>query len=124
MSPDNEHRNRDVRGVVRGIGFFRLYRHLDRDFGREQAEQSRELDDGVHGYGGGILEGVAYRVADDRCGVERRALFLQVDFDNLLRVVPRAAGVGHVDGLEEAEAGDGNQVGDEEVGVRAARRRA
>ena len=94
-----------------------MCRHLDRDFGREQAEQSRELDDGVHGYGGGILEGVAYRVADDRCRMERRALFLQVDFDHFLRVVPRAAGVGHVDGLKEAEAGDGNQIGDEEVRV-------
>ena len=94
-----------------------MYRHLDRDFGRKQAEQSRELDDRVHGYGGGILEGVAHRVADDRCGVKRRALFLQVDFNDLLRVVPCAAGVCHVDGLEEAEAGDGNQIRHKEVGV-------
>ena len=48
---DNEHRKSDVGSVVRGIGFLRVHRHLDRDFGRKQAEQSRELDDGVHGYG-------------------------------------------------------------------------
>ena len=49
--PHNEHRKSDIGSVVRGTGFLRVYRHLDRDFGREQAEQSRELDDGVHGYG-------------------------------------------------------------------------
>ena len=34
-----------------------------------------------------------------------------------LGVVPGAAGVGHVNGLEQAENGDGDQVGDEEVRV-------
>ena len=42
---------------------------------------------------------------------------LQVHFDELLGVVPGAAGVGHVNGLEQAEHRDGNQVGDEEVRV-------
>ena len=42
---------------------------------------------------------------------------LQIDLDELLGVVPGAAGVGHVDRLEQAEHRDGNQVGDEEVRV-------
>ena len=42
---------------------------------------------------------------------------LQIDLDELLGVVPRAAGVGHVDRLEQAEHGDRDQVGDEEVRV-------
>ena len=65
----------------------------------------------------GVLERIAHRVADDGRLVERGALLLQVDLDDLLRVVPCAAGVGHEDGLEEAEEGDADQVADEEVGV-------
>jgi hypothetical protein len=38
--------------------------------------------------------------------VQRRALLLQVDFDNLLGVIPGAARVGHENRLIEAE--DGN----------------
>lgn len=48
---DNEDGDSDVGGVVHATTFFRVYRHLDRDFGREQTKQRRELDDGVHGYG-------------------------------------------------------------------------
>ena len=44
-------------------------------------------------------------------------LLAQVGLDDLLGVVPRAAGVGHEDGLEQAEEGDADQVADEEVGV-------
>jgi hypothetical protein len=43
------------------------------------------------------------------------ALLLQLDLDDLLRVVPGAAGVGHEDRLEQAEERDRDQVADEEV---------
>ena len=42
------------------------------------------------------------------------ALLLQLDLDDLLGVVPGAAGVGHEDGLVETEDRDGDQVADEE----------
>ena len=42
------------------------------------------------------------------------AFLLQLDLDNLFRVVPRRARVGHEDGLIEAERGNRNQVADEE----------
>jgi hypothetical protein len=44
--------------------------HLDRDLDGEEAEERRELDDRVQRDRGGVLEGVADRVADDRRGVE------------------------------------------------------
>jgi hypothetical protein len=47
--------------------------------------------------------------------VQRRALLLQLDLDDLLGVVPGAAGVGHEDRLVEAEERDRDQVADEEV---------
>ena len=46
--------------------------------------------------------------------VQRRALRLELDLDDLLRVVPGAAGVRHEDRLEEAEERDRDQVADEE----------
>ena len=46
-----------------------------------------------------------------------RAFLLQLDLDDLLGVVPGRPGVGHEDGLIEAEDGDGNQVADEEEGL-------
>jgi len=45
---------------------------------------------------------------------------LQLDLDDLLRVVPRAAGVGHEDSLIQAEQGNGDQVADKEVLVEEA----
>src|SRR5579863_2155179 len=44
----------------------------------------------------------------------RSIFLLQLDLDDFLRVVPCAAGVGHEDGLVQAENRDGNQVADEE----------
>ena len=74
------------------------------------------------------LKGSPHGVADDGRVVERRALLLQLDLDDLLGVVPGAAGVGHEDRLEEAEERDRDQVADEEVRLeeregRASRRR-
>ena len=74
---------------------------------------------GIHGDRGGVLEGIAHRVAHHDRVVQGRALRLQVRLDDLLGVVPGAAGVGHEDGLVEAEDGDGDQVADEEVLVQA-----
>ena len=54
--------------------------------------------------------------------MQRRALFAQIHFDNFLGVVPRAAGVGHEDGLVQAEDRDRNQIADEEVLVQAGKR--
>ena len=78
------------------------------------ASAGPELDDRVHRHRRGVLERIADRVADDGRGVQRRALLLQLDLDDLLGVVPRAAGVGHEDGLEQAEDRDRDQVADEE----------
>jgi hypothetical protein len=47
--------------------------------------------------------------------VERRALRLQLGLDDLLGVVPGAAGVRHEERLEEAEERDRDEVADEEV---------
>ncbi len=46
------------------------------------------------------------------------SLLPEVHLNNLLGIVPRTAGIGHVDRLEEAKAGNGNQVGHEEVGIK------
>ena len=109
---DEEDGGQDVRqAFALGCG------QLHGEFDGEEAEERRELDDRVEGDGGGVLEGIADGVADD-CGVvERRAFLLQFDFDDFLGVVPGAAGVGHEDGLVEAEDGDGEQVADEEEGL-------
>src|SRR5450432_1828231 len=85
----------------------------------EQAEERRELDDRVHGDRRRVLEGIAHGVAHDARGVQRRALLLEVDLDELLGVVPGAARVGHEDGLEETEEGDRDQVADEEERLEA-----
>ena len=91
--------------------------HLHGDLHGQQAEEGGELDDGIHRHGAGVLERVAHGVAHDRGGVQGRAFLFEVHLDNFLGVVPRAAGVGHEDGLKQAEEGDGDQVGDEEVRV-------
>ena len=49
--------------------------------------------------------------------MQRRALGLQLDLDDFLRVVPRATRVRHEDRLEQTEERDGNQVADEEEGL-------
>ena len=53
--------------------------------------------------GGGVLEGTAHSVAHDCGGVQVGALLAEVHLDDLLGVVPRAAGVGHEDSLEQPE---------------------
>ena len=83
-------------------------------FDREQSEEGRELDDRVHGHRRGVLERVAHGIADHGGVVQRRALLLQIDFDDLLRVVPCAAGVGHENRLVQAEDRDRDQVADEQ----------
>ena len=91
-----------------------LRRQLDRQRHRQQPEQRRELDDRVHRHRRGVLERIADRVAHHRRRVQRRPLHLQLDLDDLLGVVPGAAGVGHEDRLEQPEQRDRDQVADEE----------
>src|SRR5262249_32497715 len=42
----------------------------DRQLDGQEAKQGRELDDGIHGHRGGVLERVTDGVADHGCGVE------------------------------------------------------
>ena len=44
--------------------------------------------------------------------MERRALLLEFDFNDLLGGVPGASGIGHENGLVQAEDGDGEKVAD------------
>src|SRR5262249_57810136 len=88
----------------------------------EEAEEGRELDDRVERDRRGVLEGIADGVADDGGGVEVGALLLELDLDDLLRVVPGAAGVGHEDRLIETEDRDRDEVADEEVRLEAGER--
>ncbi len=100
--------------IIRPLAFF--VGEGDGEFDGEQAEEGGEFDDGVEGDGAGVLEGVADGVADDGGVVERGAFGLEFGLDDFLGVVPGAAGVGHEDGLVEAEEGDGDEVADEEEG--------
>src|SRR4029078_13353791 len=92
-----------------------LLRQRDRELDGEQSEQRRELDDRVERDRRRVLEWIANRVADDSRRVQRRAFLLQLDFDHLLRLIPRAAGVGHEDGLIQTEQRDRDEIADEEV---------
>src|SRR5260370_17766892 len=88
----------------------------------QQAEERGELDDRVERDGRRILKRIADRVADYRGVMQRRALLLQFDFHDFLRVVPGAAGVGHEDGLIQTESGDGNEVANEKEGFKERKR--
>src|SRR5947209_1749434 len=90
--------DRGVAVAARPQSFGKLY--------GEKAEERGELNDGVQRDRRSILEGIANGIANDRRIMQSRTLLLQLNFDNLLRVVPRAARVRHEDGLIEAEDGD------------------
>ncbi len=66
-----------------------------------------------------ILERIADGVADNRGGVKIRSFLPQDDLNDLLGVIPRTAGVGHEDCLEQAEDRHGNQESNEEKRVDA-----
>src|SRR5437762_775911 len=55
---------------------------------------------------GRVFERIANGIANDRGSMQWRALLLEIDFDQLLGVVPGTAGIGHVDCLEQPEDGD------------------
>ena len=62
---------------------------------QDQGHDRQQLDQDVHGRAAGVLEGIAYGIADHRCRVRFAAfaLALQVAmFDGFLGVVPSAAG--------------------------------
>src|SRR5664280_902755 len=50
--------------------------------------------------------------------MQRSVFHLQIDFNNLLAVIPATAGIGHEDCLVQTEEGNTNQITDEEVGVK------
>src|SRR5437667_8284493 len=83
----------------------------------EQAEERRELDDWIECDGRGVLERIADGVANDSSVVERGALLFELDLNDLLGVVPGAAGVGHENGLIQAKNGDGEKVADKKEGL-------
>ena len=73
---------------------------------REQQERDDigDLDHRIDRRTGGVLVGIADRVARDRGGVGLLALAAEgAVLDQLLRVVPGAAAGGHRDRLEEAD---------------------
>ena len=73
---------------------------------------AQELDEDVDGRAGGILEGIAHGVAHHAGLVAVTALAAVIaGLDIFLGIVPRTAGVGHVDGHEEAcDGGTGQQA--------------
>ena len=50
------------------------------------------------------------------------ALFTEIHFDDFLGVVPRAAGIGHENGLKQTEESDADEVADEEVSIEEGQR--
>src|SRR5205807_1819033 len=88
--------------------------HAYRQFHRQQSEQSSEFDHRVHGHRGSVFERISHGIADHGGVVQLGAFLLQLDLHDFLGVVPGAAGVGHEDGLIQAEDGDRDQVADEE----------
>src|SRR5438874_5257469 len=82
---------------------------LDRQLYGQQAEEGRELDHGIHGNRRSVFEWIANRVADHGGVMQWCSLLFEIDFDNLFRVVPCAAGVRHEDRLIEAERCNRNQ---------------
>ena len=97
----------------------------NRQFHRQQSEQRGELDDRVQRHRRRVLERIAHRIADHRRIMQRRALLLQFRLHDLLRVIPRAARIGHEDRLIEPEERDRNQIADkqERLGERERQRR-
>jgi len=65
-----------------------------------------------------VLERIADGVADDGRGMKFGAFLFQIHFNDFLGVVPRAAGIGHEDGLEQAEERNAHEVTDEEIGMK------
>lgn len=75
----------------------------DGEAGHDDGDHRHELDEDVERGAGGVFEGVAYGVANYGGLVHVGAFAAEVAFlDIFLGVVPRAAGVGHEDGKNEA----------------------
>ncbi len=87
-----------------------------------RSKQGREFDDRVQRNGRRIFEGVADGVADNGGFMQRSVFHLEINFNNLLAVIPATAGIGHEDRLEETEEGNTDQITDKEVGVKEGQR--
>src|ERR1700690_157006 len=85
-----------------------------RELDGQEAKERRKLDDRVHRDAARVFGRIPDRVAHDRRRVQLRALLLELHFDDLLRVVPCAAGIRHEERLKEAEESNRDQVTDEE----------
>src|SRR5262245_50252953 len=113
-TPYEDHRNdEECRGQQMADHRSRVKRKLHRQLDSEKPEQRRELDYWIHCDRRRVLERISDRIADHSRVVQRRAFVLQLDFDNLLRVVPRAAGVGHEDRLVQPKDRDRDQIPNE-----------
>lgn len=111
----NRHTTHGGPGDRRGLRIMRIVEakllehplEHDEQRGERQRDDGHEVDEDVHGRAGGILERIAHGIAHDSRLVGLGALAAMMTLlDVLLRVVPRAAGVGHEDGHEHA-GGDG-----------------
>src|ERR1043165_2480219 len=116
-APDEEERDqeKDARQNVRQGGIAIARRQAHCQLNGQETEERRELDDWIEGDRRRVLERIAHGVAHDRGIMQRSALRFQLNFDNLLRIVPCAARVRHEDGLIKSEDGDGDEIADEEV---------
>ena len=94
----------------KSAGKFSVYRVLllndgevDHQRGKYDGNHRQQLDEDVDSGAGGILEGIAYGIADDSSLVGVAALAaVYAAFDVLLGVIPGTAGIGHEDGEQEA----------------------
>src|SRR5207253_1079976 len=86
----------------------------DRQLDRQQTKKRGELNHWIQGDRRSVLERIAHRIANYGGIVQRGAFLFQINLDNLLRIVPGAAGVGHEDSLIKTEDGDRNQIADKE----------
>src|ERR1700730_2119895 len=96
--------------------------YRDRQLNRKQTKQCGELYYRVQSYRRCVFEGIANRVADNRSIVQRRVFLFQIDFYNLLRVVPGAARIRHEDRLIQTKDRNRDQVTNEEEGINKSER--
>src|SRR5205085_9658112 len=86
---------------------------LHRQFDGEKAEERCEFDDRIQSNRRRVLKRIANRIAHHSGIVERRAFLLQLNFHDLLGVIPCTARVGHKNRLIQTKDRDGDQITDE-----------
>src|SRR5258708_11206661 len=91
--------------------------HCDGNLDGEKAEEGGEFNDGIERNGRSVFEWVAYGIAHDGRRVKRSVFRAEVDFNDLLGVVPCTAGVRHENGLEKSEERYADEVSNEEIRI-------